>query len=658
MPPPRPLRLPLEIGLAALQDLALGFLCIPPSLAVLGICIRVFIAAPDAGEAIGYVAVPALAVLIFGVTRLTRGWRYRPSDVVFDEKALRIDGGPNAGLSLPWSKLRAADCDLRTIVDPGKEKLIDTGDEKRWVLRLGGTDVAEADDAIEQASFREILSAVELRTATPEENADGDHGEKPTAEVRTLECPTCGALVAPSAAAESICAHCSAHVAIPDEIRKRVEAEATLPKARKRALRLVDRLLDQPGAETTTALLVLSFLFMAAAWPFTAWAYYYFWNLHRLTWWLGLALAALPFALIADGFFLSRLRLADRRALGTLTMAFGALPPRTKGGPLSCRSCLAPLPARDTTVVQCVFCGASNVTGVDLRAQYGKTQRSTKSLEDELEDRRRERWKWRLRTLASVPIFVGSALLVRHMWKTRPIVHAIESLDVRGSRPRPSHDGKSLLFHGEGGMEVLDLATGVTTPAPGVPRGVTLADWLPKGGFVYAVEGSPSVVRSTIVAGDLLTTNQNIRWLAVSADGKRMAIETSRGTDVTSTAITGLLLEQLDLKKRLVVTHATFAPDGAVVGLLSSSILIDRGNKHLKLIEPGGAPHAPSVSPDGRRVAFANQNGPSHDLFVVGADGFDLRPLTSDCKDCDDVAWGADGWLYFVRAGALARLRP
>lgn len=367
-----------------------------------------------------YLSLVALMILTFGLTRLARAFRYRPSDIVFDDDALRVEGGPCGGLALRWTELRLGQCGVQSIVEKSKGK--ETAPAERWTLRLGNVDVAEADDAVEVASFREVLSAIENRATGSVD--DGDARPLPressessaSSEARVLACPSCGALVAPSAEPEATCGHCGAAVAIPDDVQGRVRAEALLSSARARVERSVETLLDQPGAASTTALLVVSFLFMAIAWPFTFWGYVHLWRLHRLTPLLGAALAALPFLLIGDGFFLSRLRMVDRRALGSLTTTFGARPPQRSGGPLTCRACNAPLPARETTVVQCVFCGASNVTGVDLRANTRRADSSAQSLDVALAEREVERARWRWRTLGSVPLFIASALLLRALW--------------------------------------------------------------------------------------------------------------------------------------------------------------------------------------------------------------------------------------------------
>ncbi|MDB4993804.1 MAG: hypothetical protein JWM74_1236 [Myxococcaceae bacterium] len=286
------------------------------------------------------------------------------------------------------------------------------GNDPRWILVVRNTEVAEADDDVEGESFREVARAIAARVREKDVGTTEPRSEA----TNVLACASCGAPVAPTADDETTCGHCSASVRVSPEVRDRVRATTKLTKQSRRAERLVQKLLDQPGAGSTMLLLGLSFVVIGSAWPLTAWAFLHLAHLRELTVVRGVGLAYLPFLLVADGFFLSRLRLVDRRALGMLTTTFGAHPPERKGEPLRCRSCSGPLPTRDTVVVECVFCAASNITGVDPRANAHRTQASAISLQEALSNRLRERRVWRLRTLASVPLFVLTALVVHDVW--------------------------------------------------------------------------------------------------------------------------------------------------------------------------------------------------------------------------------------------------
>jgi hypothetical protein len=396
--------LPLGIGLASLQALTLGFLLVPAGIAGCALTALVAYWGGD-GDGLGYLAAGSFGVLAFGVTKLRRAWKYRPSDAFFEDDRVRVEGGPHDGYAIEWEALAPLPCAVREVTNK-------KGEDKRWVLQLGSVDVAEADDPDEVPSFEEIVRAVRARVSPEPEATPADKAPE------LLACASCGAPVAPSGG-ETKCAHCDAIVAVPKDVRERVIATMKLSKQSKRLERLVGKLLDQPGAGSTTALLWVSFALIGSAWPLAIWGFVHLYRLHELSAIHGVALGVLPFLLIADGFFLSRLRLVDRHALATLTSSFGANPPAKKGDPLRCRSCMGPLRSgsdvRSEVVVECVFCGAANITGVDPRANARRAKASAESLEDALARRLRERRKWRWRTLASIPLFVLAPLVIKNV---------------------------------------------------------------------------------------------------------------------------------------------------------------------------------------------------------------------------------------------------
>src|SRR5918996_184188 len=63
--------------------------------------------------------------------------------------------------------------------------------------------------------------------------------------------------------------------------------------------------------------------------------------------------------------------------------------------------------------------------------------------------------------------------------------------------------------------------------------------------------------------------------------------------------------------------------------------------------DAGGDSH-PSWSPDGTRVAFSRFNGTHEELWVVGADGSEPRPLNQEFAAIIQVAWSPDGTAIAV----------
>jgi hypothetical protein len=68
-------------------------------------------------------------------------------------------------------------------------------------------------------------------------------------------------------------------------------------------------------------------------------------------------------------------------------------------------------------------------------------------------------------------------------------------------------------------------------------------------------------------------------------------------------------------------------------------------------------------SPDGKQIVFDAGSGrpdqPDHRLYVVGADGSNLRPITTGAQNDMDPDWSPDGeWIAFHRDGGLWIVRP
>ena len=70
-----------------------------------------------------------------------------------------------------------------------------------------------------------------------------------------------------------------------------------------------------------------------------------------------------------------------------------------------------------------------------------------------------------------------------------------------------------------------------------------------------------------------------------------------------------------------------------------------RGQAH----SPQPAQHGanPTVSPDGRRIAFVSDRSSPGDIFIMNADGSDVRRLTSDGGHRGRPHWSADGRRLF-----------
>jgi uncharacterized Zn finger protein (UPF0148 family) len=633
----RKLRLPLELGLASLQDVSLGFLLLPFGLAVSAVGGFIIYEIGGADDS-GYSAIPfvfGLGMVIWSVTKLRRGWLYRPSDIVFDDEGLRIEGGTSTKLFLPWKEVEKLHVRVDSITEKG-----DVIDDTRHVLKIGDRVIAEADDDIEAESFREIVRAVEGWTK-PNEPVKNEHASN------MLSCSSCGAPLAPRDEEIATCAHCGAKTDVPQEVRDRVRAATKLEQHSKKAERLVAKLLDQPGAKSTTALLWISFALVAGAWPVTVWTGIHLYLLDEIRPLAIVGAGVLPFVLIADGFFLSRLRLVDRRALGELTLTFGASPPIADGEPLRCRACLAPLPRTTGVLVQCVYCSASNVTGIDPRANAARAKRSSASLADAMKARLSERGKWRWRTLASLPLFLLAPLVLRSAFAASTTAHATDALGVYGSHLSPSLDGKELLYRGADGWFVLDLATRKSTPAKGVPLDATTATFSTNG-FYWA---SKDAVHDTSDATSRPVPGAE--RLSRSLSGAIVASD-----ETGSTYVPLFALDHSQQPRWPIVDATANLYDDRIVGIADRKVATSVPDKPGKVTTIRAIEAAsPSFSPDGARIVFIRTK-PERELCVMSKTGGSLAVVVSSCDECTEAVWAPDKYVYFVRDGAIVRVAP
>jgi hypothetical protein len=94
--------------------------------------------------------------------------------------------------------------------------------------------------------------------------------------------------------------------------------------------------------------------------------------------------------------------------------------------------------------------------------------------------------------------------------------------------------------------------------------------------------------------------------------------------------------------------HRTFS----VFGDLSR---VDVANGHVRRLTRGVRAYDPDVSPDGRTIVFARKMGDRSELFTVGLDGDDLKPLTASAAG---VEWSGPSWSPRGDAIAASRLLP
>ncbi|HEY4056217.1 MAG TPA: hypothetical protein VGM39_06385, partial [Kofleriaceae bacterium] len=357
-------RLPLEVGVSSLNNLVFGVVMIPIGLAIIGGVVAAAVWLQTVDDSFAYPLVFGAGLLGGGAWCLRKSWRERPSDALFEAGELVLDGGAYDGMRLAFSALDPALCVVEAQVkrdSDGKEEADGFG--LKLVGRQGDSFlVAIADSETDVQSLRDLHVAIveQCSTAPP-------IGRLLDEQVRWLVCTECATMVAPSDVDALPCPGCGTRISMTEDIRTRVRAQVTVTRDQAHVDRVAPQLLDQPGARSTTRQLAVSLAVIGLAWPVAAALVVHLAKLHALTPEKGVLIAVLPFLLIADGFFLSRLRLVDRRALATVTLSYAAIPPAKPGAPPTCHNCSAPLPATPAVVGRCLFCGIENLMNLDLR---------------------------------------------------------------------------------------------------------------------------------------------------------------------------------------------------------------------------------------------------------------------------------------------------
>jgi hypothetical protein len=76
-----------------------------------------------------------------------------------------------------------------------------------------------------------------------------------------------------------------------------------------------------------------------------------------------------------------------------------------------------PIIAKTESIARCVYCGADNVTAIDLRLPANAARSAARSLDEALAERGRARARWRWLTLASLPFVACSVWLLAILYR-------------------------------------------------------------------------------------------------------------------------------------------------------------------------------------------------------------------------------------------------
>lgn len=397
-PLPGDLRMPLQIGRSALVEAT--FFC-AAALGALSLAIAHMPDGEDAATVVtGALLLLALVWLWISRTSLVGS---RASDLVLGPGGFRIDGGPRHGLHFRWSELDPHRCRVENdkVADPtgaplrGNQLVLGTRDG-RDVL---AAETWQADDlealyvAVDEIRAMHGLPPLPGDQRTRPQRAPDAPAAAPATDTTLLRCDRCGAAAVPADMPQVTCPMCQQAIAVPDDVRRELAAEAALADERARGMDLVRLLLDQPGAATTNRWLTLTMLVLFALPVATGLGFLEL----RLRGGGGGALAFGAWvacaAVCCIVYHLASPMLTRRVALRACLVELGA---RHEDGP-RCRACgaaLTDLPAGHT-LARCPYCRCDNILGVDLRpwqnAEAGR-HGSLRQLLDERGTRLRGRW--------------------------------------------------------------------------------------------------------------------------------------------------------------------------------------------------------------------------------------------------------------------------
>lgn len=334
------------------------------------------------------------------------GWKRRASDLLLGAAGCEIRGGPLHGVQHRWDDLAPQFCRL-------ERRPADTTDplDGAVTLIIQGEVAAMSDDLAEDRSLESIVQTL---------HGVAEQSPAPPRRLQVVCCPRCGAPVPPRESAA--CPYCGSAVALPAQVLLQLRAQTTHDRERAAAERLLRRVLRQPRAFSTNALLVLLLPPLLLSWPVAGAVFDEFYqsrHILRPYHGLALALAALCGNLALQ--FLLRARVAARAAVRIIATHFAALPPARPGASPGCRVCAAPLdPVPGRLLLLCAYCGAENVTGLNLVPVAAGEAAQAGALREALAERLRVRRRWRWRSLAALLLLGACAL---SLWPVRNALH-------------------------------------------------------------------------------------------------------------------------------------------------------------------------------------------------------------------------------------------
>jgi hypothetical protein len=373
MPAGSDVRIPLQTGATALRTLAKA----PVGAGILGGLAALTLCGN--GRIVDLLAdthhspVPAIVATVVACLVGVAAYGSRATEAVVGLDGITLEAGAT---HVPWHDVTGVRVEdhLQTSKRVGREHV--DALERTVVLERGSGEpipVAAAVDVGEDEMLGAVADA--LRGAWGAARARDSAPVAPAAPAPSAEpapphhadlviCSGCGAAIAPADEPVVTCPFCQTEVAMPEPLRRRINSAARTQENDRLTDTLVADLLRQPSTARVNAWLAA----VAVAHGAIGLAY---WAFAKSQWNLGIPLLFAGLLVLLHG--LARRRVADRIAIGALVRA-AARAPEKPGGPRTCHSCGAPLPAppkEGSIVLACAYCSAQNVLGLDAVAGAG-----------------------------------------------------------------------------------------------------------------------------------------------------------------------------------------------------------------------------------------------------------------------------------------------
>lgn len=394
------LRIPLQTGSGTLRVLR-NLAAVPGAL----IAVAILLVGGDLALPLGGFAVVVELILV--LAPIAELFAAKASDLRVTREGLWTEGvarSPYARLT-PWSQLAT---DAWRAADSGRGMRLEVGRPRPTVLARVG---------MLHESWSIAATADAIR-ATAERYAARGHHQRAVAP-SLLCCSSCGAPAFADDAPSVTCRWCRGAVAVPDPVRERIRTARRLRLGDKLTPRMIQKLLDQPGAFAANLALLVAGVVMSCAFPAALAIALGLDMIHELTMLRQVALVLLAAAVIAGAYLLAASVVDERRGLQHASLRLGSA-----GGTDAeiCRNCSAPLAAPPGhQVVACDYCAAPNLIGIDLGARAVESLEEERTLVEELEGQQQRRRRRLLVGAAIALVFVVASVAFVAGGSDRPL---------------------------------------------------------------------------------------------------------------------------------------------------------------------------------------------------------------------------------------------